>query len=238
MQLSSTLTRYAPSKLSTFQLSHVSPAQLKAKSLLRSFGDAKSNHTKPDESVEVSQPKHDEGHHREMYKRRNRPWWEGDSFSPFSLAPRGLFDTFFARDPFRDFDNITKSIFGDVLGSKRPSADKDIFQWRPKADMKETKEGYVIQAELPGVPKENLKVEINQDTLTLRGDKKYEVSNNGDEAEEFQYRERSYGSFMRRFQLPEGVDAKKIKANFHDGVLKLEIPKTEQSRESITVPID
>jgi len=237
MQVSNILTRYVPSKLSSFQLARVNPAQLKGTSFRRSFGDqsvkSNGNQNKPEEtpsSHEVAHQRHKDWH------RRRHDWWDSDSFSPFTLAPRGIFDSFFGRDPIRDFDNIAKSIIGDVVG-KRAAVNKDIFQWRPKADMRETKDSFVIQADLPGVSKENLKVEINQDTLTLRGEKKFEAVN-GEEGAEFHSRERSYGSFLRRFQLPEGVDAKKIKANFNDGVLKLEIPKTEPSKEAINVPIE
>jgi len=234
MQVANILTRYVPSKLSTFQLARINPTGIKGTSFTRAFGDQSvktcntTNHNKPEETTtEVSQPR----------PRRRHDWWDSDSLSPFTLAPRGIFDSFFARDPFREFDNIAKSTFGDAVGN-RTAPKSDIFQWRPKADMKETKDSFIIQADLPGVSKENLKVEINQDTLTLRGEKKYESSRGEGEGEEFYSRERSFGSFLRRFQLPEGADAKRVKAHFNDGVLKLEIPKTEQSKEAINVPIE
>jgi len=250
MQVSNILSRHVPSKLSSFQLARVNPTQLKGASFRRSFGDQpvqkqngnqnkpeeikqNANQNKPEENTNQTSSEIARQRHRDWHRRRHDNWWDSDSFS---LAPRGIFDSFFGRDPVREFDNIAKSIFGDVVG-KRAAVNKDIFQWRPKADMKETKDSFIIQADLPGLSKENLKVEINQDTLTLRGEKKFEAVN-GEEGEEFYSRERSYGSFLRRFQLPEGANAKGIKAQFNDGVLKLEIPKTEQSKEAINVTIE
>ena len=103
----------------------------------------------------------------------------------------------------------------------------------PKVDIYEEKEGLVMTAELPGVEKENITIDIKGNVLTLKGERSAEETDNGDT---WYRRERTFGSFERAFELPEDVDPEKIRADYKDGVLKLSIPKAEKVKpKRITV---
>jgi HSP20 family protein len=94
-------------------------------------------------------------------------------------------------------------------------------------DIAEENGNYELVADLPGLKKDDIKVEIHDNILTLRGEKKLD-----EEKKERNYRlaERFYGEFVRTFALPENVNRDAIEAEFKDGVLKLTIPKTEQPK--------
>jgi HSP20 family protein len=95
-------------------------------------------------------------------------------------------------------------------------------EWRPNADIIEKKEEYLVKAELPEVKKEDVKIEVAEGLLKIRGERKFEH----DEKKDTMHRvETFYGKFMRTFALPENVDATKIHAECADGVLTVHIPK-------------
>jgi HSP20 family protein len=99
--------------------------------------------------------------------------------------------------------------------------------WHPSVDVYENEDGYVLKAELPGVNKEDIKLDINNKTLTLKGEKKLEEKR---EKENYVRIERSYGSFTRTFTLPDKVDTENIKANYKDGVLQINLSKKEETK--------
>lgn len=151
--------------------------------------------------------------------------WESDSsfFPSWSTPFGGLFGGF--SNVMRDFDRMSRAMekqFRDV--------DQE-FNWSPRADIKENSDSYAVSAELPGVPKENIKVEVDKNVLTIKGEKKSETEEKNEEGQVYRS-ERSYGTFMRQFALPEDVNAKNIKANYEHGVLKLTIPKSEASQKT------
>jgi HSP20 family protein len=91
--------------------------------------------------------------------------------------------------------------------------------------------------DLPGVNKENIKVEIEGDTLVIKGERRQE-SEEEDKEKNYYKKETCYGSFIRRFSLPENANTSDIKATYKDGVLKLTIPKQETAKETVTVNIE
>jgi len=91
-------------------------------------------------------------------------------------------------------------------------------------DISETKDGYVIHAELPAVKKEDIKLRIEKGLLVLEGERRHEKK---EESEQFHRVERSYGGFQRTFALPDGVDESHLDAEYKDGVLTIKIKKTE-----------
>jgi HSP20 family protein len=105
--------------------------------------------------------------------------------------------------------------------------DTSVVRWSPRVDIAEENGNYEISADLPGLNKNDIKIEVHNNVLTLRGEKKVEK-----EEKEKTYRlaERHYGEFVRTFSLPDNVDKDAIEAVFTDGVLKLTIPKTEQPK--------
>jgi HSP20 family protein len=95
---------------------------------------------------------------------------------------------------------------------------------------------YLIKAELPEVLKENVRVTVENGRLTLSGERKFEKEETG---KKYHRVERSYGSFLRSFNLPENADAEKVEADFKDGVLRVHLPKQEKAKpREIEVKID
>ena len=142
---------------------------------------------------------------------RWNPWRE---MSTLQNRINGLFDEPFFRSGHDD-DGLS-------LGS-----------WYPAVDMFENDDRIVIKAELPGVDKKDISVDVKDRVLTLSGERNYE---NEVKEENYYRRERACGKFKRTFNLPVDVDPDKVKADFKDGVLKVELPKPEaQKPKRITV---
>jgi HSP20 family protein len=97
----------------------------------------------------------------------------------------------------------------------------------PAVDLYEEKDDIVVKAELPGMNKDDVEVNLSDHTLTIKGEKKHEE----EIKEENYYRsERSYGSFLRTLELPKDVHSEKVKASFKNGVLEVRLPKTEEAK--------
>jgi HSP20 family protein len=126
-------------------------------------------------------------------------------------------------EPFREVDDFFKQ-YAPFFGRLQRG---DSGGWTPTADITETDNEYLIKAELPEVKKEDVKINLENDVITISGERRKEKETK----EENQIRiERSYGSFLRRFSLPSNVDAKGIKAECKDGVLSVRIPKTAEAK--------
>jgi HSP20 family protein len=99
--------------------------------------------------------------------------------------------------------------------------------WSPLVDIHETKDSFLLEAELPGVKQEDIQVSVEGETLTLRGERRRET-----EVKEDQYQriERSYGRFERNILLPSVVDPDRVKATYRDGVLEIQLPKKEEAK--------
>jgi HSP20 family protein len=105
--------------------------------------------------------------------------------------------------------------------------------WNPVVDLYEKDDHFMIKAELPGVDKKDIKIDLQDRLLTLSGERTYD---NEVKEENYYRRERSYGKFQRAFTLPADVDSDKIKAEFKDGVLQIEFPKPEEKKaKQVTV---
>ena len=101
--------------------------------------------------------------------------------------------------------------------------------WSPVVDVRETTDGLVLQAELPGITPEDVEVSVENGVITISGEKKQEVEE-GKEGSDSHLIERRYGRFERRFSLPRSVDANKVTANFEHGVLTVSMPKAETAK--------
>jgi HSP20 family protein len=99
--------------------------------------------------------------------------------------------------------------------------------WTPPVDIYETDEALVMKAELPGFSKDDISIELKENTLVIKGERKRE-----DEVKEGNYHrmERSYGAFQRAFMLPMTVDQEKVKAAYKDGILELRLPKVQAAQ--------
>ena len=106
-------------------------------------------------------------------------------------------------------------------------------EWQPVVDIIKKDGKVIVTAELPGINKENISIDVNEDVLTLKGERKYEK----EEKEADYYRkERVTGSFSRSFVLPSGVSTEEINAEYKDGILKIEIPEAKKEEvKQITI---
>ena len=143
-------------------------------------------------------------------------------------------------DPFRDVaalqDRINR-IFNESFGRSRDlDDDVSLYDWRPPVDIYETAAGIVLKVELPGVNKDDVSVEVKENVLTLKGERLLDPEIKD---EHYYRKERSFGKFNRSFSLQEPIKPDLIKASFKEGVLTVEIPRTEEEKpKQVTVDID
>jgi len=133
-------------------------------------------------------------------------------------------------NPVRDvlgLQNEMNFLFGDFFGVDKRGDETNFIRWAPRVDIVEVNGTYELTADLPGLKKDDIKIEIHDNVLTLRGEKKLE-----EEKKDKNYRlcERYFGEFVRTFTLPENVNKDGIEAEFKDGVLTVAIPKVEKPK--------
>lgn len=144
-----------------------------------------------------------------------------------ALAPSKVMKEI-AVDPFRDFQRRLNRLFGENVGFWPENQEAmSLSTWAPACDVFENDNSITIKAELPGVNREDVKVTIENNVLTLRGERKFEEEV---KRENYHRVERAYGEFMRSFTLPNYVDSTKIKAEFKEGMLNLTLPKREEAK--------
>jgi len=143
-------------------------------------------------------------------------------------------------DPFRDvaeLQNRINRIFDESFGRSRELDDETSLQaWRPAVDIYEVDGGIVVAAELPGVVKENVSVEVKDEILTIKGER---LANPKIKEDSYYRRERLYGPFKRSFTLHQNIQPDLIKATFKDGILEIEIPRPQKEQpKQITVKVE
>jgi HSP20 family protein len=114
--------------------------------------------------------------------------------------------------------------------SGREETDMAATTWSPAVDIVEQQDAYVVKVELPGVNKDDVKITMENDILTVRGEKKQENETTKGSHHRI---ERSYGAFQRSFTLPTTVKADKIEASFKDGILNVTLPKSEEAKAKL-----
>ena len=119
--------------------------------------------------------------------------------------------------------------FGSIFDDFFTAGLSEMGKISPAVDISEEKDRYIVKADLPGMKQEEIKVEFEDNVLSISGERKHEKEEN-DEKKNYHYYERSYGSFQRRFVLPKGTDSEKIDAKYEHGVLEIVIPKTETKK--------
>ena len=129
----------------------------------------------------------------------------------------------------------TERMFDDFIGLNRRKMDLQNFDWTPRINVEEMDSGFEITAEVPGMKKEEIDIEVRDDVLTIKGERKLE---NEVADKNYHICERSYGTFQRAFTLPENVNTDDIEAEYMDGILRLVLPKIEpQTPKEIKVEI-
>ena len=133
-------------------------------------------------------------------------------------------------DPFRELEDVSERLNRMIRRPATQTSGKEtmtVADWTPTVDISETDGEYQIKAEIPDVRKEDVKVKLEDGVLTIQGERKQEKEEKG---KRYHRVERSYGSFVRSFSLPDLVDEEKVKAEFRDGVLNLHLPKSEKAK--------
>lgn len=131
-------------------------------------------------------------------------------------------------EPFRELDDIftrCSPFFGRLPGGRMPAAageQSEVTVWTPAANISETDNEYLIKAELPEVRKEDVKVTVDEDVITISGERRNELEHKDEKVHRV---ESFYGRFLRSFRLPEDADVSAIQAESRNGMLKVRVPK-------------
>jgi HSP20 family protein len=133
-------------------------------------------------------------------------------------------------DPFRDLRSLQEEVnrlFSTNLN--RAFGDEGIGRgaWAPSVDIYENKDQIVLEAELPGMKREDFDLSIENNVITLRGERRFEKT---DDSDNYHRVERSYGSFTRSFTLPQTVNSEGASAEYNNGVLRVTLPKREEAK--------
>jgi len=141
-------------------------------------------------------------------------------------------------DPFGEFSTLQERmnrLFEDLIPATRKGGEElNTGTFYPSVDIYEGEKDITLKAELPGIDKKDVHVEINDGVITLRGERKIEKE---DKKEHYHRVERSYGSFNRSFTLPTTVDSGKVKANYKDGILEVTLPRKEEAKPK-SIPVE
>ncbi len=133
-------------------------------------------------------------------------------------------------DPFREFSTLQdrmNRLFRDTQGSEGRDEYLTSTSFAPPVDVYEDEHSIALKVEVPGIDEKDIDIRVENNTLTLHGERKFEKE---EKEENFRRVERHYGSFTRSFTLPNTVDAEKIQANYEKGILKISLAKKAESR--------
>ncbi|KLD98486.1 Hsp20/alpha crystallin family protein [Aliarcobacter butzleri] len=134
-------------------------------------------------------------------------------------------------DPFREFANMQKMFeaFNAPVASE-----SSLGAFTPKVNTREGEFAYHIDVDLPGVKKDDIKIDVHDNILTIHGERNYKEET---KKEDYYKVETSFGKFQRQFTLPENVDVENISASSNDGVLEVVVPKLEKAVEKKTIEV-
>jgi HSP20 family protein len=172
--------------------------------------------------AEVTVVKENKPERKEMVPRMS---WD------FPLFPGSMF----GMNPFALMRRFTDDMDRAFAGFKEPAftQEEEAF-WRPTIEVKELPGKLLVTAELPGVKKEEVKVNVSNGVLTLEGERKHETE---EKREGYFHSERSYGKFLRSIALPEGAKVENAAANFTNGVLEITVPIPEKKESRREIPV-
>jgi HSP20 family protein len=132
-------------------------------------------------------------------------------------------------EPLRELGSLQNEmnrLFNTVFDTPQPGG-STMRRWMPAMDLVETDDNFVLRADLPGLSEEDLKIELEDGTLTVSGERKAEHES---ENEGYYRVERAFGSFSRSLTLPQGIDPEAVTASFDRGVLEIRVPKPEERK--------
>ena len=141
-------------------------------------------------------------------------------------------------EPFDGLNRIQSRIndlFDESFGRSRAAHNSTTGVWLPPVDILESRDSYLIRAELPGMKKEDFNLELHDGTLSLSGERKFDQPANG---VEYHRVERIAGKFSRSFYLPQTVKSDEISATYRDGILEIHVPKADEAKpKQITINV-
>ena len=142
-------------------------------------------------------------------------------------------------NPFKELEDMEKRLstyFGrPALRTETGKEAMTVAEWSPLVDISEDEKEYLIKADLPDVKKEDVKLTVQDDVMSISGERKYEKEEKG---KKYHRVERAYGSFLRSFTVPEDADGSTVRAEYKDGVLNVHLPKSEKAKpKSIEVKV-
>ena len=147
------------------------------------------------------------------------------------MFDRSLTTTQRDRDPLFNFvDRFFNDGSFNGLSNRPTELTPTNRTWLPPVDIVETEEAFLATADLPGLTKDDIDISLENNLLTVSGERRYEKATEGEDEGKFRRVERAYGSFRRSFNLPTGVDVQKVEAKFEHGVLTLTLPKAEVAK--------
>ena len=142
-------------------------------------------------------------------------------------------------EPFRETDEFFRNLSPPMFGRWPQLLGENVgmkIEWSPAVDIKETENEYLVRAELPGIRREDVKVSLEDDVLTIQGERRHEKEETGERTHRV---ERFYGTFCRSFTLPEHTDANAIRAESKDGVLDVHVPKLRvEKRKALQIKVE
>lgn len=136
-------------------------------------------------------------------------------------------------DPFEDLTRLQREVNRLFEDNTRPAVrnggpeQASLRAWSPAVDISEDGNEIVVKADLPGVKQDDIDIELTGETLTIRGERKFEDTQRKDN---YVRVERAYGSFQRAFNIGVPIQADKVSASFRDGILELRLPKSEETK--------
>jgi HSP20 family protein len=141
-------------------------------------------------------------------------------------------------NPWKDLEDMEKRLSSLFRQPSRTDGEKEAMtmaEWSPLVDISEDEKEYLVKAELPEVKKEDVKLTVQDNVLSISGERKSEKEEKG---KRYHRVERAYGSFLRSFTLPDDADGTKVVAEYKDGLLMVHVPKSEKAKpKSIEVKV-
>lgn len=150
------------------------------------------------------------------------------------LAPSRRIRSYTVANPFKELFEMQRNL-NNLFEGKTTSEETALNAWTPVVDIYEDQDAFLLKLELPEVSKEDIKVSLNENVLSISGERRFE---NEDKRDGYHRVERNYGQFYRSFTLPPNINAEAIDAQYKDGVLRLSLPKKEEAKpKAISVDI-
>lgn len=140
--------------------------------------------------------------------------------------------------PFREFERMRREMdrLWDSFFERRPTKAEEAGEFLPALDLAETDNELVVKCEVPGLEPKDIDISLSDGMLTIKGEKKQERE---EKQADYHLVERSYGTFTRSIQLPKEVQSEKISASYKNGILKINLPKSEEAKKKeIKIKVD